>query len=193
VQKEIAWLGPAPAEEECAQLGSPDYEDRAKKECLAYIEAIRHVCGPEPEGARLRIKRQSHDYGVYLEVAVEYDPESRIAVEYAAKCDDQAPTTWDEAGMTAPTISTPIRFQPGTVVATVGATLVATPEQLDALVRRHLSGDWGDVGADDAKANDNALKWGERVLSSYRVGEEKLWVITEADRSSTTVLTPGEY
>jgi hypothetical protein len=71
--------------------------------------------------------------------------------------------------------------------------MVATPEQLAALVRRHLSGDWGDVGAEDAKANEAALKWGERILSSYKVGEEKLWVITEADRSSTTVMTPGEY
>ena len=86
-----------------------------------------------------------------------------------------------------------IHFQPGTVVATVGATMVATPEQLAALVRRHLSGDWGDVDAGDAKANENAVKWGERVLSSYKIGDEKLWVLTEADRSATTVLTPGEY
>ena len=86
-----------------------------------------------------------------------------------------------------------IRFQPGTVVATIGATMIATPEQLAALVRRHLSGDWGDVDAEDAKANERAVKWGERVLSSYKIGETKLWIITEADRSSTCVMTPGEY
>jgi hypothetical protein len=86
-----------------------------------------------------------------------------------------------------------IKFQPGTVVATVGATMVASEEQLAALVRRHISGDWGNVGAEDAKANEWALKVGERLLSSYDVDGNKLWVITEADRSATTVLTPGEY
>lgn len=70
---------------------------------------------------------------------------------------------------------------------------VANQHLLAELVRRHLSGDWGDVDKQDAAANDRALKWGDRILSSYKIGEEKLWVITEADRSSTTVLTPGEY
>lgn len=86
-----------------------------------------------------------------------------------------------------------IRFQPGTVVATVGALQVADNHAILELLRRHLSGDWGDVSKEDAKANDHALTHGERILSSYRVKGEKLWVITEADRSSTTVLTPGEY
>ena len=86
-----------------------------------------------------------------------------------------------------------IQFKPGTVVATIGATMVASKEQIIALVKRHLSGDWGDVDAEDAKANEHAVKWGERMLSSYKIGDEKLWAITESDRSSTTVLTPGEY
>lgn len=86
-----------------------------------------------------------------------------------------------------------IKFQPGTVVATVGALEVATNEQIAGLLRRHLSGDWGDVDAEDARANDEALRHGMRLLSSYRVGNSKLWLITEADRSSTCVLTPGEY
>jgi hypothetical protein len=100
MQKDVVYLGCAPAEEECAQVGSPDYEDRAKRECLAYIEAIRAVCGPEPEGAKLKIKRDIHDFGSYLEVACEYDTENRTAAEYAARCDDHAPTTWAEAGVT---------------------------------------------------------------------------------------------
>lgn len=87
-----------------------------------------------------------------------------------------------------------IRFQPGTVVATVGALHVATHAQIHALLQRHLAGDWGDVDAEDAKANERALKWGERILSSYKLPSgEKLWLLTEADRSATTVLTPGEY
>lgn len=95
--------------------------------------------------------------------------------------------------MSTPSDKQPIRFQPGTVVATVGATMVATEEQLKALVRRHLSGDWGDVNCDDAQANERAVKWGDRILSSYEVNGEKLWVETVADRSSTCVMTPSEY
>lgn len=86
-----------------------------------------------------------------------------------------------------------IQFQPGTVVATVGALQVADNHAILELLRRHLSGDWGDLGEEDKKANDRALTHGERILSSYTVRGEKLWVITEADRSSTCVLTPGEY
>ena len=97
--------------------------------------------------------------------------------------------------MTAP--DNRIRFQPGTIVATQGALLVADNHAILELLRRHLAGDWGDVSKEDAKANDHAVKWGERILSSYTVdgpdGKAKLWVLTERDRSSTTVLTPGEY
>lgn len=61
-------------------------------------------------------------------------------------------------------------------------------------VRRHVAGDWGDVSAEDWKANDEALVTGERLLSAYVVRPgERLWIITEADRSLTTALLPDEY
>ena len=61
-------------------------------------------------------------------------------------------------------------------------------------VRRHVSGDWGDVGRDDWAANDEALKVGARLFSVYQLAVgARIWVITEADRSSTTVLLPDEY
>ena len=88
---------------------------------------------------------------------------------------------------------TPIRFRPGTVVATIGPMQVATPHQLRLLLDRHMRGDWGDVGEDDRKANEAALEHGARLLSAYEVNGEKLWVLTEADRQQTTVMTPGEY
>jgi len=62
-----------------------------------------------------------------------------------------------------------------------------------AALGRHVRGDWGDVDAEDRAANDRALREGTRVLSSYRAGGVKFWVITEADRSATTVLLPSEY
>lgn len=61
-------------------------------------------------------------------------------------------------------------------------------------VRRHAWGDWGDVSADDAQANEAALREDARILSAYELATgERLWIITEADRSSTTVLLPDEY
>lgn len=82
--------------------------------------------------------------------------------------------------------------------------LVATPGALQALeknglipwrlISRHMRGDWGDVPADDAKANTDALRDGARLLSSYPLGDgTRIWIITEADRSVTTLLLPSEY
>jgi hypothetical protein len=85
------------------------------------------------------------------------------------------------------------QFKAGTIVTTLGALQVATPAQIAAILRRHAAGDWGEVDKEDAAANEHALKHGERLLSVYDVNGEKLWVITEANRSATTVLTPGEY
>ena len=59
---------------------------------------------------------------------------------------------------------------------------------------RHLRGDWGDLCQEDKTENELGLKDGFRLMSSYQVAQtEKLWVITEADRSVTTLLLPEEY
>jgi hypothetical protein len=88
----------------------------------------------------------------------------------------------------------PVRFELGRILATPGVLgRVSEAEVLDALAR-HVDGDWGDVSNDDRKANDDALRDGARVLSAYVTGAgTSFWVITEADRSSTTVLLPDEY
>jgi hypothetical protein len=63
-----------------------------------------------------------------------------------------------------------------------------------AALKRHQAGDWGEVGAEDGEANDSALVEGARLLSVYRTATGiKFWIITEADRSSTTVLMPEDY
>jgi hypothetical protein len=63
-----------------------------------------------------------------------------------------------------------------------------------ALIRRHVTGDWGDVPPEDATENESALQHGTRLMSVYRLSPRlTLWVITEADRSVTTVLLPSEY
>jgi len=61
------------------------------------------------------------------------------------------------------------------------------------LLKRHSKGDWGDVDNHDKKINDSAVKHGGRILSSYKVNEKEVWVITEDDRSSTIMITPEEY
>lgn len=60
-------------------------------------------------------------------------------------------------------------------------------------IKRHAQGDWGDLEPEDKKANDFALENGERLFSAYIFNGEKIWIITEADRSATTVLYPDEY
>ena len=99
---------------------------------------------------------------------------------------------------TATTQKTPsrtIRLPLGHVVATPGALDVARSHGLDVvgLLHRHRDGDWGAVSDHDARANDHAVAHGARVLSAYETAGGRLWIITEADRSATTVLLPSEY
>lgn len=96
---------------------------------------------------------------------------------------------------------TSAKFEPGQQVATPGAlrAIHQSGESLLRLMSRHLSGDWGDLDADDKKANDAALEDGSRIFSSYVLkSDEKVWIITEAvgddgKRASTCVLLPDEY
>lgn len=63
-----------------------------------------------------------------------------------------------------------------------------------SLIVRHVTGDWGDLCQEDKEENELAVKEGFRILSAYKLPTgEKLWVITEADRSATTILRPDEY
>src|SRR5471032_271173 len=62
------------------------------------------------------------------------------------------------------------------------------------LIARHRSGDWGDIDPADSKANADALRFGARILSSYRLANGgKIWIITEAGCTATTILLPSEY
>ena len=87
-------------------------------------------------------------------------------------------------------------FPLGRLVATPGALALLKSEEEDLLPRlleRHQSGDWGDVPSADARENEFSVRYGFRVLSSYQVNGEGLWIITERDRSATTLLLPSEY
>jgi hypothetical protein len=84
----------------------------------------------------------------------------------------------------------------GRVLATPGAlrTLALAGANGAVYLARHAAGDWGDVDAHDWAANDRALLIDERLLSAYQLPNgERLWIITEADRSASTLLLPDEY
>ena len=88
------------------------------------------------------------------------------------------------------------RFKLGQMVATPQSITILAQDNMKPLdlIKRHVSGDWGDVCFEDAEANEAAVKDGDRILSVYHTSQgEKLYVITEWDRSVTTVLMADEY
>ncbi|NRR29045.1 hypothetical protein HSX11_02500 [Oxalobacteraceae bacterium] len=86
-------------------------------------------------------------------------------------------------------------FSLGAVVATPGALDLLDRNGVNATVylRRHQHGDFGTVCASDVQENMYAANHGLRILSSYEIRDEKLWIVTEADRTATTLLLPSEY
>ena len=85
-------------------------------------------------------------------------------------------------------------FKHGQLLATVGALdLEEKGVNLAAYLQRHFCGDWGELVAEDKRENEFSLKNGLRLLSAYKTDQGEIWIITEADRRSTTVLLPSEY
>jgi len=93
-------------------------------------------------------------------------------------------------------MSSPL-FSLGQIVSTPGALETLNAEGTNGLelLRRHVSGDWGDLCEEDRRENGLSVEQGCRILSAYRLPRTgvKLWIITEADRSVTTFLLPSEY
>jgi hypothetical protein len=96
-------------------------------------------------------------------------------------------------------MNTTAKFPLGSVVITTNALNTISDvapdstERIFGLLARHRSGDWGNVDNEDKRSNNAALKHGDRILSSYDIEGIKVWVITEHDRSITTVLLPEDY
>ena len=89
-----------------------------------------------------------------------------------------------------------VRFNPGQIVATPGALVALVFNDIKPmdLVLRHVFGDFGDVSIEDRAANEAAISDGDRILSAYTLADATtIWVITEADRASTCLLTPDDY
>ena len=87
-----------------------------------------------------------------------------------------------------------VKFQYGAIVATRAAAERIPEAVMAAALLRHLNGDWGDVSEADRAANDRAVRDGDRLLSAYHAPDQtRFWILTEADRSATTVLLPEDY
>lgn len=86
------------------------------------------------------------------------------------------------------------KFPLGQLLMTPGVRDSIPPSEMMQALRRHARGDWGDLDDEDRQANERALKDGTRLLSAYHSSTGvKFWIITEWDRSATTVLLPEEY
>ena len=85
-------------------------------------------------------------------------------------------------------------FRLGRIVATPNALQSLTQDDILLGIQRHQAGDWGNLGDDNRAANDRALAQGGRIVSAYNaMNGTKFWLITEADRSTTTILLPEDY
>ena len=86
------------------------------------------------------------------------------------------------------------KFSLGRVVITANAQATLPPDDVLPALNRHIRGDWGELDSHDTAANNHALQVGTRLLSAYIASDgTKFWIITEADRSVTTILLPEDY
>ena len=92
-------IGSSPINEDCAQVGSPDYFEKAQKECKAFLKQLVRVFGEPPEKAKLKVKGFSHDFGTYYEVVVDYNDEVEKEVDYAFLLEGEMLENWDKIAL----------------------------------------------------------------------------------------------
>lgn len=90
-------LGPVPCEEAAASVGSPDYQERSRRECLVFKRLIERLTPvPADADAKLVVKSYPHDFGSYREVVVKFNPEDAAACDYAYALESATPPNWDD-------------------------------------------------------------------------------------------------
>jgi hypothetical protein len=88
-------IAAAPLEEDCAQVGRPDYEERSRRECLIFERMLRRLYPAPDAEAWLKTKSSAHDFGRYREVCACYDDRDEAACDYAYRLEREAPLKWD--------------------------------------------------------------------------------------------------
>lgn len=90
-----------------------------------------------------------------------------------------------------------MRFQIGKTYMTAGINAATEDkvfkQEVMMCLQRYSQGDWGGLSEADKQSNDEAIQTGDRILAAYETTKGRIWIITEADRSATTVLFPEEY
>ena len=94
--RDVITLRPAPETEPHARVGDSGSANVGFLQCRRYIALLRLAIGPEPDGARLRVRRSDDDFDPYIDVVVEYDDQNPAASAYALRCEREAPTRWRE-------------------------------------------------------------------------------------------------
>jgi hypothetical protein len=89
-------LPSTPAGEDCAQVGTADYHDRATKECQAFIRQLKRTFGDPPAGVRLAVHANDHDFGTYYDIRLSFENTDPIQVDYACRVDDGISENWDD-------------------------------------------------------------------------------------------------
>ena len=102
--RDLIDLGSAPSEEECVQVNKEgNYHKAMREECLRFIDLLRRTFGPEPEGARLSVKSNPHDFGTYFSTVCYFEDDNEAARKYAFRCEAETPARWDQPASAAPT------------------------------------------------------------------------------------------
>lgn len=89
-------LGSTPVEENCAQVGSPDYYEKVREEGKRYIELLKKKFGEPPAGAFFKLKGFPHDFGTYHEVCIIFDDEDEAQADFAFHVENNLPSTWED-------------------------------------------------------------------------------------------------
>jgi hypothetical protein len=98
--RDVITLRPVPAAEPSALVGDSGYAEIAACQCRRYIALLRVAIGPEPDGARLRVRRSDSDFDPYIDVVIEFDDQNPAAADYVRRCEHEAPKRWQEASDT---------------------------------------------------------------------------------------------
>lgn len=93
--REVIEIDGTPYEEDCAQVGNDDYKVRAMKECRAFTKQLVRTFGNPPEGVRIIMKTNPHDFGTYYSMAITFDEENEVGSEWAYNVDNNIPANWD--------------------------------------------------------------------------------------------------
>ena len=89
-------IGSTPSDEQCAQVGAPDYSEKSRAECLAFKHQLERVFPNSPDGTYFTVKSFPHDFGTYREVVLFYDDDNDESVEFAFDVESNSPSNWDD-------------------------------------------------------------------------------------------------